>query len=65
MIHKTMSVKEVVTRYPMTLAVFRQHGMGCAGCGAALFESIEEGAQVHGIDADALIKDLNQIIKSQ
>ncbi|MBQ4403680.1 MAG: DUF1858 domain-containing protein, partial [Selenomonadaceae bacterium] len=36
-------------------------GMGCFGCHAAQFESIEEGALVHGIDPDKLVEALNEI----
>ena len=28
-----------------------------------LFESIEQGSEVHGIDADALIADINWVIR--
>jgi hypothetical protein len=30
---------------------------------AARFENLEQGALAHGIDVDALIKDLNEAIK--
>lgn len=63
MIHKDMSIEEVVTRYPQTVIIFEQQGLGCAGCRAALFENIKQGAEVHGIDVDALVKALNQVIK--
>lgn len=62
MIHKHMSIKEVLRNYPEALNVFEEFGLGCAGCRAALFESIEEGAKVHGIDIEALIKSLNSVI---
>ncbi len=64
MIRKTMSVEEVLAHYPNTLPIFEDHGMSCAGCAAALFESIEEGAEVHGIDVDVLIGDLNEVVKT-
>ncbi len=59
MIHKHMSVHEVVRRYPETVAVFERHGLGCVGCQAALFEDIEEGAEVHGVNVERLVADLN------
>ena len=55
-----MSIEEVVKKHPETIATFERHGLGCLGCQAALFESIEQGAEVHGIDADALIADMNK-----
>ncbi len=30
---------------------------------AARFENLEQGALAHGIDVDAMIKDLNEVIK--
>ncbi|MGD0229788.1 MAG: DUF1858 domain-containing protein [Syntrophorhabdales bacterium] len=62
MINGKMSIEEVVRKYPETIAIFERHGLGCLGCQAALFESIEQGAEVHGIDVDALIADLNKEI---
>ena len=59
-ITKDMSIKEVVEKYPQTIQVFMMHGLGCAGCSIANFENIEQGALVHGIDVDQLIKDLNK-----
>lgn len=34
-------------------------GMHCLGCPASQMESIEEAAAVHGVDADELVKQLN------
>jgi hybrid cluster-associated redox disulfide protein len=55
-----MSIIEVVQKHPNTISVFMRHGLGCIGCAMARFENIREGAEVHGIDVDALVKDLNQ-----
>ena len=60
-ITKDMNIVEVVQRYPDTAMVFMYAGMGCFGCHAAQFESIEEGALVHGIDPDKLVEALNEI----
>jgi len=34
-------------------------GMHCLGCPASQNETIEEAAAVHGVDADALVAELN------
>ncbi|MBE8950294.1 MAG: DUF1858 domain-containing protein [Quinella sp. 3Q1] len=60
-ITKDMNIVDVVQRYPDTMMVFMYAGMGCFGCHAAQFESIEEGALVHGIDPDKLVEALNEI----
>ncbi len=64
MINKKMSIEEVVRRHPESIVIFERHGLGCVGCQAALFESIEQGAEVHGINADALVEDLNKEVGS-
>ena len=61
-ITKDMSILEVVQKYPDTVDVFVNAGMGCLGCAAAHFENIEQGAMAHGIDADQLVKDLNTVV---
>ena len=61
-ITKDMSILEVVQKYPDTVDVFVNAGMGCLGCAAAHFENIEQGALAHGIDVDQLVKDLNSVV---
>jgi hybrid cluster-associated redox disulfide protein len=41
--------------------VFLSHGLMCVGCAVARFENIRQGAEAHGIDLEALMKDLNQV----
>ena len=61
-ITKDMSIMEVVQKYPDTIEVFMNSGMGCLGCAAAHFENIEQGALAHGIDIDSLMKGLNDVV---
>ena len=61
-ITKDMSILEVVQKYPDTVDVFVNAGMGCLGCAAAHVENIEQGAMAHGIDVDQLVKDLNTVV---
>jgi len=57
-----MPIGDVVNKYPNTINVFFKHGLGCVGCAVARFENIQQGAMAHGIDLDALLTDLNQVI---
>jgi len=61
-ITKEMSITEVVQKYPQTVGIFRNFGMGCLGCAAARFENIEQGAQAHGINVEDLIQALNKAV---
>ena len=63
-ITKDMSIMEVVQKYPDTAMVFMYAGMGCLGCAAARFENIEQGCAAHGIDVDALIDSLNEVVEA-
>ncbi len=63
LITKDMGIQEIVTQHPETVEVFFKFGMHCLGCAAAKFESLEQGASAHGIDADAMVNALNKFIK--
>lgn len=65
MLDKKMAISDIVDNYPETFEVFISHGMHCIGCMAADFESVEEGALVHGIDVDELMRDLNESISEE
>lgn len=61
-ITKDMGIVEIVQKYPETVEVLMNAGMGCLGCAASHFENIEQGAMAHGIDIDALIEALNAAV---
>ena len=63
-ITKEMGIMEIVQAYPETIEVFQRFGMGCIGCAAARFENLEAGAKVHGIDIDAMVDAMNDIVEA-
>lgn len=65
MITKDMIIKDIVEKYPQTFPVFGQFGMGCLGCSGALFETLEQGAQAHGIEVEAMVKALNTMLEKK
>ena len=65
MITKDMPITDIVTNFPEVVPVFREYGMGCIGCMAARFESLGQGAEVHGIDIDRLVASLNAAVKAE
>ena len=62
MITKDTGIIEAVQNHPEILQVFAEYGLGCVGCMAARFETLEQGAAAHGIDIEALVADLNKAI---
>ncbi len=61
-ITKEMGIMDIVQNYPETVEVFQKFGMGCIGCAAAHFENLEAGAKVHGIDIDAMVDAMNELV---
>ncbi len=59
-VDKGMTIAEVVEKYPGTVEVFQQFGMGCLGCPATQYENVEQGAMVHGLDVEELVEALNK-----
>lgn len=57
-----MIIYNIVAEYPETMEVFYDYGIHCVGCGMSMYETIEQGAKVHGINPDDLIEDLNYIL---
>jgi hybrid cluster-associated redox disulfide protein len=64
-ITKDMSIMEIVQKHPETTDVFMKHGLHCIGCAAARFETLEQGAEAHGIDVEKFVKDLNAALKKE
>jgi len=60
-----MILKDVIDKYPETMIVFAKYNIGCAGCFAASFERVKDIAGIHGTDIEALLRDLNEIIKKK
>ena len=52
-------IGEIVANCPEAMPAFMEIGMHCLGCPASQMESIEEAAAVHSVDADELVKRLN------
>lgn len=49
-----------------TLApLFMSIGMHCLGCPASRGETIEQACRVHGTDADALVRKINEHLNNQ
>lgn len=62
-ITKDMNIKDVISKHPEVVPVFAKHNMGCIGCIAASFEKISDIAEVHGINVDLFVDELNKAMK--
>ena len=64
-ITKESIIGDVLDYAPDTARFFFEIGMHCLGCPSARGESIEDACAVHGTDADALIKKINDYLASK
>ncbi|MGI6004549.1 MAG: DUF1858 domain-containing protein [Christensenellales bacterium] len=56
---KTNTIGEILQMDPGLADVLLGIGMHCLGCPMSQMETIEEACQVHGVDVDELIAELN------
>ncbi len=62
MVTKEMLIGEILQQGGKEAAlVLMNSGMHCVGCPSAQGETLEEAAMVHGMDADALVEELNNL----
>ena len=45
--------------------VLMEAGMHCVGCPASIGESLEEACQVHGLDADEVLKSIKDYLANK
>jgi hybrid cluster-associated redox disulfide protein len=60
MIEKTITIGELLEKYPEKADLLLDAGMHCLGCPASQAETIEEACLVHGIDVYDLLDKLNE-----
>ena len=65
MIHKDMTIGEVLAVNRGTARVFMEFGMHCLGCPHSVGESLEEAGMVHGINVDELVQQLNTYLQEK
>ncbi len=59
----SMTIGEVIQKFPDSVGILLEEGIHCVGCGAAFWETLEEGLTGHGktkTEMDAILKKLNK-----
>ncbi len=59
-IEKDMTIGEILEEAPEKAEILMNAGMHCLGCPASQGETLEEACEVHGIDVDEVLKELNK-----
>ena len=60
MIDKNTKIGDLLEMAPEKADILLQAGMHCLGCPASQAETLEEACEVHGIDVEELVKELNK-----
>jgi len=64
LITKQTTIEEIISSCPETVKFFNGLQMSCGSCFAVKFDTLENGALMHGMDVNDLITRLNQFISS-
>lgn len=61
-INKDMLIGNLIEVDENIAPILMRAGMHCLGCPASQAESLEEACQVHGIDCDVLVSQINEVL---
>ena len=59
MISKDTKIGDLLQEFPDKAEILLAAGMHCLGCPASQAETLEEACDVHGIDVEELVNELN------
>ena len=65
LIHKNSTINEIIHRYPESAKFFSDLNMGCSSCFAVNFDTLENGALMHGMDANVLVQKLQNYLQNR
>ena len=64
-VKKEMLIGELIQLDDCIAPILMRAGMHCLGCPSSQGESLEEACMVHGIDCDALVAGINEILATR
>lgn len=62
---RDMIIADILKLDRGTVPILLNSGMHCLGCPSSSGESLEDACAVHGIDADTLVKELNDYLENK
>ena len=63
-IDKNSTIKEILSTYPEAKKFFNEREMACSSCFAVNFDTLEKGALMHGLEANKLVDELKNFLKT-
>ena len=62
MITKDMTIQSILEHHEDIAPILMASGMHCLGCAMAHGEMLEQACAVHGIDVDAFVQQINDVL---
>ncbi len=63
-VDKNTTINEILHAYPEAMKFFNEKQMACGGCFSVKFDTLENGALMHGMEVSALISQLEQFLQA-
>ena len=63
-VNKNSTINEILSAYPEAIRFFKEKQMACGSCFAVKFDTLENGALMHGMEVNILIDQLEQFLKT-
>jgi len=60
-IKKDMTFGELLQQHPQVAELLAGYGLHCIGCHIGVYETIEQGAQAHGLDEEKIEKMMTEL----
>jgi hybrid cluster-associated redox disulfide protein len=57
-------INEILNAYPEAMKFFNEKQMSCGSCFAVKFDTLENGALMHGMEVTTLISQLEQFLQA-
>lgn len=67
-VKKTDLISDIVDKYPKAAELMMDYGLHCAGCFLNQFETVEEGAKLHGMsdkEIETMLRKINEKLRSK
>ena len=64
-INRETIISEILTNFPEAMPKFQELGMHCLGCPSARGETVAQACEVHGADADELVRKINEYLAAK
>lgn len=60
---KDTLISDILKAFPKSMEIFEKYNMGCFSCMGVQNETLEKGCLMHGLDVNAVIKELEKVAK--